>query len=127
MIWLAVAVGGAAGALARAGLVAAWGRGSSHWPWPIFLANTAGALAMGVLYVVLVERSADPLWRPLLMTGFLGALTTFSTFALDAFYLWQTRGTALALGYVVATNAAVLIALAVGITAARWISGISSI
>lgn len=121
-----MAVGGAAGALARAGLVAIWGRSSSYWPWPIFLANTIGALAMGALYVLLVERGAGPLWRPLLMTGFLGALTTFSTFALDAFYLWQARGTALALLYVVSTNITVLIALAGGITAARLLAGLPS-
>ncbi|GAB4293954.1 MAG: fluoride efflux transporter CrcB [Thiohalomonadaceae bacterium] len=86
---LAIAGGGAVGALLRF-WVAGWvygllGRG---FPWGTLAVNVVGSLLMGFLYVVLVERmSAAPEWRALLLVGFLGAFTTFSTFSLETLNL----------------------------------------
>jgi CrcB protein len=70
----AVIAGGALGTLACTGLTEALPVHSGTWPWATFLANIAGSLILG--WVVVARQR----WRPLLGTGFCGALTTFSTF-----------------------------------------------
>lgn len=72
----AVAVGGAAGALAR------WGVGvlAPPGPWPTFTINVVGCLLIGVLIARAPEASIA---RPLLGTGVLGGFTTFSGYAVD--------------------------------------------
>ncbi len=97
MNWLAIAAGGALGALLRAGV--------SHWitsspgrfPWATFTVNVLGCLLMGTLYVLFMEKQwIGPAWRPFLMVGLLGAITTFSTFALETLSLWQANRPVLA-------------------------------
>jgi len=61
-----------------------------------------------------------PEMRSLLMVGFLGAFTTFSTFSLDALGLWQNGHLALALAYVLGT---VVLCLA-AVTIAVWLTGL---
>ena len=105
MQWLAVALGGACGAMARYG-VGAWlfPIEGNRFPLSTLFVNVLGALLMGVLYVLIVEKAVLPgYWRELLMVGFLGAFTTFSTFSLDALALWQNGHLALALFYVTAS------------------------
>lgn len=75
----AIALGGALGALARWGLVAAWPQ-----PWAVLLINTAGCGLIGVLMVWIERRGPHRLTRPFLGTGVLGGFTTFSTYAVDA-------------------------------------------
>lgn len=86
---LAILVGGAAGAVSRFWLangVYAWlGRG---FPWGTLVVNVLGSFVMGLLYVLLLERG--PLsgeWRALLLVGFLGAFTTFSSFSIETLVL----------------------------------------
>lgn len=84
-----IAAGGACGALLRhivsTGVAAVAGRA---FPWGTLCVNLLGSLAIGVLYVVLTERVlAAAGWRALLVTGLLGALTTFSTFSVETLQL----------------------------------------
>ena len=86
---LAIAMGGAAGALSRFwvsnGVYQLFGRA---FPWGTLVVNAFGSLLMGLLYVVLLERwtlSAE--LRALLLVGFLGAFTTFSTFSMETLIL----------------------------------------
>lgn len=93
MIWqiLAVGVGGSFGALARFGLtiwVERFLRLSA--PWPTFTVNMVGCLLFGILYQLTAEKGLlSPDYRPFLLTGFLGAMTTFSTFKHDNFLLFN--------------------------------------
>ena len=121
--WIAVALGGATGALARwqvSRAVYGWlGRG---FPWGTLAVNVLGSLIMGILAVLLVERMAvGPAWRGGLLVGFLGAFTTFSSFALETVQLAGSGlGTRAVVNAGVSVVACVLAAL-IGVQLARHI------
>lgn len=115
-----VALGGAAGAVGRYSL-ARWvyGLWPGGWPLGTLLVNVSGCGLMGVVFV-LIERSAlHPDWRGVLMVGFLGAFTTYSTFSLEALELWQSGQGGLAIGYMVVTTVGCVLAAAAGIHLSR--------
>ena len=91
LIYLAIAVGGGLGACSRYALSLTFAKWFGHaFPWPTLLVNLLGGLAIGVLYCIAQEKfAADSLFKPLLITGFLGGLTTFSTFSLEMVQLVQ--------------------------------------
>lgn len=90
MMWLAVAVGGSLGALGRYGLSLLWAPIPGKFPWATFSANMLGCALMGVFYYCIVEKSLWPApLKPFLMVGFLGALTTFSSYVIEVLVLWQ--------------------------------------
>jgi CrcB protein len=100
---LSIFVGGVAGALARAGLVQLFPFDGRSWPWATFIANVVGTALLGFLTTRLQERLPPSTFRrPLLGTGFCGALTTFSTFQLELVRLVRDGHAPLAGGYLVA-------------------------
>lgn len=80
---LAVALGGALGAVSRYGLDRAIeSRSSSSFPWATLAVNVSGCLLVGFLIAAVVDRHEAPAWvRAGLIVGFCGGYTTFSTFA----------------------------------------------
>ncbi len=102
---LAIAAGGAAGAVARFWLsTATYGWLGRDFPYGTLLVNVLGSLLMGLLSVVLIERlSLGPEWRAVVLVGFLGAFTTFSTFSLETLNLIEAGAHLRALANVVAS------------------------
>ena len=86
---LAIAGGGAVGAVARflvsTGVYRLFGR---DFPWGTLAVNVFGSFGMGFLFVLLLERSLiGPEARAAILVGFLGSFTTFSTFSLETLTL----------------------------------------
>lgn len=106
------------GALARAGLGEAVPFDGTGWPWATFAANVAGTFLLAFFVTRLQERLPPSTYRrPLLGTGFCGALTTFSTFQVELIELADHGRAGLAVAYATASLAAGL-ALAFVATAA---------
>jgi CrcB protein len=121
---VAMAVGGVVGAEARYGLSAAVPHADDAIPWATVLINASGCLLIGALMVVLLELARPHrLWRPFLGVGVLGGYTTYSTFAVDAVRLIEQHRPGLALGYVVTTFAACLVAVWFGTVGTRVMAG----
>lgn len=94
----AICVGACIGALARWGL-GLWLNPAGLIPWGTLSANLIGGYLIGVCTATFQALpQIDPVWRLLLVTGFLGALTTFSTFSAEVVGLLQQDRYALALG-----------------------------
>ena len=95
---LAICIGASVGALARWGL-GLWLSPVALVPLGTLAANLIGGYLVGVAVAVFQTLPhLDPAWRLLLVTGFLGALTTFSSFSAEVVNLLTLQRYALALG-----------------------------
>jgi fluoride exporter len=116
----AIMLGGAVGALARAGVAQALPHEAGKWPWATFLVNLAGTIVLAWMTTRLTEMVAPTrFWRFLLGTGFCGALTTFSTFQVETIRLARDSGTVLAGSYALASLAAGMFLAATATVVAR--------
>lgn len=114
---IAVAIGGALGALSRFA-VATWIRQSWSSPFPVatFAVNVTGSLALGYVLTVFAPRPAGSVWAALLATGFLGSFTTFSTFSWETVALIRSGSVSQALLYVGLSLALSLVGVLVGMS-----------
>ena len=87
---LLIGAGGSVGALSRyyvtVGVTRLMGGG---WPFGTFAVNLVGCLVLGYLSALAARELLHPVLRPLVMVGFLGAFTTFSTFGYETVKLWR--------------------------------------
>jgi len=124
MIWFWIGTGGALGAVLRFYLAMSIGRaGFGGFPLGIFSVNVLGCALMGVAYVFIERLELPEELRFFLTVGLLGAFTIFSTFSLEVYELLVEGRFTVALAYMAATLFGCLLALAAGITAARWVLG----
>ena len=116
---MAIAAGGALGAPARYGVGQLLPTTAGAFPWSTFVVNITGSFALGVVLAVLVRRlPGRQLVRPFVATGFLGAYTTYSTFAVETAVLGKDGHAAMAAAYVGASLAVGLAA----VTAGMWLA-----
>jgi CrcB protein len=116
----AIFIGGAVGACARTALVQAAPAVPDHWPWVTFAVNLVGCVLLGYFVTRLQERLPISAYRrPLLGTGFCGALTTFSTFQVDLLHLLDHNAYGLAALYLCGSVAAGFLGVALGTAIVR--------
>ena len=96
---LAICLGACAGALLRWQLGLWLNHAGALMPWGTLAANLIGGYLIGLFIGVLQQHPGiDPAWRLLLVTGFLGALTTFSSFSVEVIAMLQDGRLLRALG-----------------------------
>ncbi len=122
---LAIAAGGACGAVARYALMMLVSAlTTAAFPYGTLLVNIVGSFFMGIF----VEYSAlswspSPEMRAFITVGCLGALTTFSTFSLDAVTLLQRQSYLAFSGYIVFSVALSILAFLAGLFIIKnWVS-----
>ena len=95
---IAICIGASLGALARWGL-GLWLSTGAAFPYGTLAANLIGGYLVGICVAVFQAiPQIDAVWRLALMTGFLGALTTFSSFSAEVVAMLQAQRYALAIG-----------------------------
>jgi len=88
---LAIGVGGFLGAIARAYSVHISNKIIPlEFPVGVLIVNILGSFLIGVLFAIFAHYTVSDSLKAFLTTGFLGALTTYSTFAIESFFLLQT-------------------------------------
>jgi len=124
---VAVAAGGALGAPARYGISVLLPTTSGGFPWGTFLTNISGSFALGALILLIVERINPGTWwsrylRPFAGIGFLGAYTTYSTYALEVDVAVRDGHAIVAAAYAVSSLVAGLLAAHLGMLAGRLLT-----
>lgn len=120
---LFIALGGAGGAVSRY-LLANYIHNltSHHIPFGTLAVNVLGSFMIGILYVLIIEKMlVHQDWRSILIVGFLGAFTTFSTFSLESINLLEQGQVTSALFYVLASVTLCIFAVWLAIVLTRLI------
>jgi len=116
----AIAFGGALGAPTRYGVAQLIDAGANGFPWATFWTNITGAFLLGLILALVLERFPPSRYlRPFVATGFLGAFTTYSTFAVETDLLVKNGHVTVAVTYATATFLTGFAAAWSGILAAR--------
>ncbi len=114
MMVLYVALGGALGAVSRYLCTTVVGLYFKNFPYGTLFVNTVGAFLIGVVTAILSTNSDNQILRALIITGFLGGFTTFSSFSLETFKLITSGNIFLALVNIFANLALCLLMTSVG-------------
>jgi fluoride exporter len=117
--WLAVGGGAALGAWLRWGLGVAFN--ASILPMGTLIANLSGGLLIGMALAYFMNTAADNTLRLLVMTGFLGGLTTFSAFSAEAFNFLQKQQYAWAASHILSHVVGSLLMTAIGFAVVHYL------
>lgn len=121
MDYLWVGLGGFLGAIARFALSTLIAeRFGVSFPWGTLLVNLTGSFLIGLIMAALLERSmADSFLRLLIVVGFLGGYTTFSSYTFEAITLMERGAWTPAFAYMLGGNLLGLLATLGGIAVAK--------
>ncbi len=118
---LAICVGACVGALGRWGL-SLWLNPGALIPWGTLAANLVGGYLVGICVAIFhALPQLDPVWRLALVTGFLGALTTFSTFSAEVVGMLMQQRYLLAMGTALLHFAGSLVLTVAGMRSAGYL------
>ncbi len=107
---LLVFLGGGAGSAARYLISVTLARATGAYPLGTLVVNLTGSFLMACLMHLFTQGALSPASRWLLITGFLGGLTTYSSFNYETSHLFQSGLTGLAVLNWFVTNAGCLLA-----------------
>ena len=115
---LLVFVGAGCGGVARYGVsrlsLNLWG---TNFPWGTLIVNVTGSLVMGLLSIIILDRYShlNEVLRPLILVGFLGGYTTFSSFSIESINLMESSQYGAFIGYVLASLLLCIVAAWLGV------------
>jgi fluoride exporter len=118
-------VGGCVGGYARYAISDAWTASRATFPSAILTVNLVGAFILGLVVMVTAEVLPSRYWRPLLGTGFCGALTPFSSVVVGAAGIFARHRPVVAISYLVATIVGGIAAAVLGVAAGRILTRFS--
>jgi CrcB protein len=109
--WIAVFIGGGLGSVLR-WRISLWLPAHNGFPWGTFAANLLASTVLAFAAIYFAERNSQASQQALLvMTGFCGGFSTFSTFSLETFRLLDSGRWGLATGYILASVGCCLAAM----------------
>ena len=115
-------LGGCVGGYARYAISDAWAASRSTFPSAILTVNVIGAFVLGLVVVLAADLLPSRYLRPLLGTGFCGALTTFSSVVVGAAGIFARHRPGIAAGYLAATMLGGLATAALGVATGRLLT-----
>jgi fluoride exporter len=115
MHWLLIFLGGGFGSILRYSIsIGTINYNKTDFPLATFIANIASCFLVGLLYHYLPKTTFSETGRYLLVTGFCGGFSTFSTFSIETIDLLQKNNWMMAVTYVIASFLCDLLAVWVG-------------
>lgn len=120
--WIWIGLAGAGGALARYAVSGLAQRMGSGFPWGTLAVNVLGSMAFGFIWALAEDRLIiSGQTRLIILTGFMGAFTTFSTFIFETGSLLEDAQWRMAALNLLAQNGSGLLGLFAGLAAGRLI------
>lgn len=125
MQYLYIAVGGAAGAVLRY-LVSGWTYAllGTGFPWGTLVVNLIGSFLIGFFWQIFATTTVSPNMRHLIMTGGLGAFTTFSTFALESVNFFREGDIELGMANIIVSDFLGIALVFLGVIAGRLVGSL---
>lgn len=121
MNFLAVALGGALGAMGRYAMTLTLEKNTTWLPLATLSVNVLGSLAIGLVWAYLQQRQHNDFFRLLIGVGVLGGFTTFSSFSLETMQLLASGEAIRALVNIGLNLLLCLMAVAIGMWLGRWV------
>ena len=111
-VW--IFIGGGLGSMLRFGISDLLSKNEYTFPWATLIANFLASLILGYFLAMAIAGQGSDLKRALIMTGFCGGFSTFSTFSVESFQLIQEGQYAYAVANILGSVIVCLIGVLIG-------------